>query len=227
MHNVVLVVAAHADDEALGCGGAIARHVSEMDTVYVLNVADGVSSRVEDGSNLKASFDRRERAAASAAKVLGLSARWSLGFPDNKLDTVARLDVIQQIELVVRKILPTIVYTHHGNDLNVDHRVTHEAVMTACRPLPGASVREIYGFEVVSSTEWSLTTASPFRPAYFVDISDFLGDKLSAIGAYEEEMRTTPHSRSIEHVTALAQHRGYSVGMHAAEAFEVYRIIRE
>jgi len=99
-------------------------------------------------------------------------------------------------------------------------------VITACRPMPGSSVREIYGFEVLSSTEWATQQGSPFLPDYFVDITQQLGTKLDALEAYAEEMRKTPHSRSLAHVEMLAHHRGYSVGVDAAEAFEVYRIIR-
>ena len=118
-----------------------------------------------------------------------------------------------------------VVYTHHSGDLNIDHKITHQAVMTACRPQPGFCVREIYSFEVLSSTEWS--TNNPFIPNYFVDISDILELKISAIKAYNSELRLFPHARSIESVKALAKYRGASVGIRAAEAFKVERLISE
>ena len=141
------------------------------------------------------------------------------------MDSVPMLGVVQALEPIVRKIQPERVYTHHHGDLNVDHRVTHQAVLTACRPLPGSSVREILAFEVISSTEWATPGLAPFIPHALVDISAYLPKKLEALAAYELEMRPAPHSRSVEHIEALARHRGNSVGVEAAEGFEVVRMI--
>ena len=142
------------------------------------------------------------------------------------MDSIPLLDIVQALEPVVQRIAPSVIYTHHHGDLNIDHRRTQEAVMTACRPQPGCTVKEIYGFEVLSSTEWATPQTEPFTPALYVNISTQLPSKLAALKAYAEEMRSTPHSRSVEHVEVLAQHRGYSIGVQAAEAFVVYRMIR-
>ena len=123
----------------------------------------------------------------------------------------------------MRKIQPEHVYTHHHGDLNVDHRVTQQAVLTACRPLPGSSVREILAFEVMSSTEWATPGLAPFIPNAIVDISAYLPKKLEALAEYELEMRPVPHSRSVGNVESLARHRGRSMGVEAAEGFEVVR----
>lgn len=222
MTKKILVVAAHTDDEALGCGGTIAKHAAAGDAVYALFMADGVSSRGE--SELEAK--RRRDAADAAAGILGLRESFQLAFPDNRMDSVPLLDVVQAVEAVVRKLQPDIVYTHHAGDLNVDHRVTHQAVMTACRPMPGGSVREIYTFEVLSSTEWATPDQNPFLPNSYVDISNFVAVKLRALEAYADEMRVPPHSRNAGHVKSLAEHRGNSVSVAAAEAFQAIRIIR-
>jgi N-acetylglucosamine malate deacetylase 1 len=221
--KTVLVVAAHADDEALGCGGTIARHVEEGDTVHLVLMADGVHSRRESS---EVDLARRVEASKRAQSILGISFSQSLELPDNKMDSVPLLEIVQKLEPIVEEIQPSVVYTHHHGDLNIDHRLTHAAVMTACRPVPGSSVREIYGFEVLSSTEWATQKGSPFLPDYFVDITQQLRTKLGALEAYAEEMRKPPHSRSMAHAEVLAHHRGYSIGVDAAEAFEVYRIIR-
>jgi LmbE family N-acetylglucosaminyl deacetylase len=221
--KTVLVVAAHADDEALGCGGTIVRHVEEGDVVHLVFMADGVYSRKEAS---KQDLTRRIAAAKSAQSILGVSSTQSLDLPDNEMDSVPLLKIVQKLELILKEIQPSVVYMHHHGDLNIDHRLTHAAVMTACRPTPNSSVREIYGFEVLSSTEWATRQVSPFLPNYFVDITRQLRTKLDALEAYAEEMRASPHSRSMAHVEALAHHRGYSIGVDAAEAFEVYRIIR-
>lgn len=223
MNKTVLVIAAHADDEVLGCGGTIARHVAEGDTVNLVLMADGVSSRQNSSES---DLRRRLAATTSAQHALGISSVDHLELPDNRMDCIPLLDIVQRLEPIVRSIRPSIVFTHHHGDLNVDHRRTHEAVMTVCRPVPESSIREIYGFEVLSSTEWATPRLNAFLPTLFVDISKHLPDKLKALEAYSDEMREMPHSRSMRHVEALARHRGFSVGMDAAEAFEVFRISR-
>ncbi len=220
--SAVLVVVAHADDEVLGCGGAIARHVAEGDQVHVVFVADGVTSRGGAGTDELA---RRQQATERACAILGVKSMAFFGMPDNRLDSVPLLDIIQPLEAICANLAPLVVYTHHCGDLNVDHRITHEAVMTACRPLPSASVREILTFEVMSSTEWG-GGAAPFLPNLFIDIGTQLETKMRALDAYELEMRAFPHSRSLEHIRHLARHRGSSVGVEAAEAFMVVRLIR-
>lgn len=222
MTNCVLVVAAHTDDEALGCGGTIARHVAEGDTVYAVFMADGVSSRV--GTD-QADLTRRMQNAENARVILGIKENFYLCLPDNRMDSIPLIDVVQKLERIIDKLKPSIVYTHHHGDLNVDHRITHQAVMTACRPQPGCSVRAIYAFEVMSSTEWATPTVEPFLPNYFVNISAYLSIKNEAINAYYVEMRKVPHSRSMPHLTSLATHRGLTVGVLAAEAFVTIRVV--
>lgn len=223
MNKSVLVIAAHADDEALGCGGTIAKHAAAGDTVDVVFVADGVTSRAGAGDD---EIVRRQQATENARKILGIKSTVLLGLPDNRLDSLTLLDIVQPIESIVSKLSPEIIYTHHSGDLNIDHRLVHQAVMTACRPLPGSTVLEILTFEVMSSTEWSSAGLAPFLPNLFVDISAHLETKMQALEAYALEMRAPPHSRSMEHLPCLAKHHGYCVGVDAAEAFMVMRVIR-
>ncbi|NQU57184.1 MAG: PIG-L family deacetylase [Rhodospirillales bacterium] len=220
----VLVVVAHPDDEVLGCGGTIARHAAEGDGVHILIVAEGATSRDAEGEDDVA---RLGDCARAAAEVLKAKPPLLSGFPDNRLDSMDRLDVIREIERHVAKIQPDTVYTHHGGDLNIDHRIVHEAVITACRPLPGSSVRRILSFEAVSSTEWATPAIGlPFRPTYHVDISTYLPTKLAALECYGPEMRPFPHPRSTQAVEALARLRGSQVGLMAAEAFQSERELR-
>ena len=217
----ILVVAAHPDDEVLGCGGAIARHVDEGDEVYIVFMADGVTSREKVADE---DLRVRHKAAYSSCEVLGAQTPQFLGFPDNKMDTIALLDIVQTLEKVMDKIQPSIVYTHHDGDLNVDHRITHRAVLTACRPQPENYVNEIYSFEILSSTEWaSPSVKNTFAPNRFVDISKVIERKIKALTAYADEMRDYPHSRSIETVELLAKYRGSTMGMRAAESFKIER----
>jgi N-acetylglucosamine malate deacetylase 1 len=215
----ILIVAAHPDDEVLGCGGTILRHVEEGNEVRILILADGESSRNKAGS-----MQNRIDASFNAAKILGVSPPVHLQLHDNRLDTYPLLDIVQMVEEHVALICPNIIYTHHGNDLNVDHRLVHQAVLTACRPQPSTKVEAIYGFETMSSTEWSSPDTAPaFRPTRFVNITRYLTQKLSALRAYESEMRPYPHARSFEAARALASVRGATVGLEAAEAFSVIR----
>jgi LmbE family N-acetylglucosaminyl deacetylase len=222
MTNCVLVVAAHTDDEALGCGGTIARHVAEGDTVYAVFMADGASSR--SGNTIR-DFAIRNEAAENARVILGIKENFYLGFPDNSMDSIPLLEVVQQLEKIIDRLQPNIVYTHHHGDLNVDHRITNQAVMTACRPIPHTSVRAIYTFEVTSSTDWANQNFFPFIPCHFVNVERYLERKIASLQAYSLEMRLVPHSRSIMHNVYLSHHRGYMVGLTAAEAFMISRSI--
>jgi LmbE family N-acetylglucosaminyl deacetylase len=217
----VLIVAAHPDDEVLGCGGAIARHADRGDAVLIVFAADGETSRTGGEKRLSG----RRDCARKAADILKAREPLFFDFPDNRMDTVPLLDVVQQLEKVVADFQPTIAYTHHGCDLNVDHRVVHQATITALRPMPGRPTRGIFAFEVPSSTEWAVAPPSAFLPTRFVDISSVLDRKIAALKCYEVEMREFPHSRSIESLRALAAWRGASVGLTAAEAFLTLRWI--
>jgi N-acetylglucosamine malate deacetylase 1 len=222
MSKSVLIVAAHADDEALGCGGTIARHVAEGDKVNAVFLADGVSSRPSSGPQ---ELSHRRLSSENARLILGIQQNIYLEFPDNRLDTLPLIGIVQQLEVIIQKLRPHIIYTHHHGDLNVDHQVVHKATLTACRPMPLLCVRKIYAFEVMSSTEWATPGAAPFVPNHFVDIGVHLETKMNALKAYEKEMRQTPHSRSSMHLECLARHRGHSVGVAAAEAFMTVRTI--
>jgi LmbE family N-acetylglucosaminyl deacetylase len=223
----VLVIAAHPDDEILGCGGAIARHVREGDEVRVMIMAEGLTSRssfdrVQDGEELST----LARAAHAANAALGVAELTLLQWPDNRMDSIDRLDVIKAIESKVMEFVPERVYTHHAGDVNIDHRVIHDAVNTACRPLPGQPVRSVLYFEVVSSTEWQVPGSAPaFLPNWFVDITETFPAKAEALRCYASEMRGWPHPRSFEAVEHLARWRGATIGSHAAEGFMLGRAI--
>ena len=218
----VSVIAAHPDDEVLGCGATIARHADAGDDVHILIVAEGATSRstTGDSASLAPELAALRAAGTAAAKILGVRTIEWAGFPDNRLDSVALLDVVKRIEDFLARYLPEVIYTHHAGDMNVDHLITQRAVMTALRPQPGAGFCTVLQFEVASSTEWGApVTSSPFVPQWFEDVSLFLPAKLAALAAYAVEMRAWPHPRSPESVTALARWRGTTAGVEAAEAF--------
>ena len=221
----VLVVAAHADDEVLGCGGTIAKYKDQGATVNVAILADGVSSRSrEDISNKDLKI--RNDAAREANKILGVDQVLFGKFPDNRMDSIDLLDVVKYVEQLVYEFRPDLVLTHYSNDLNIDHRIVSQAVCTACRPQNNYSVKSIYFFEVPSSTEWQINSSNVFSPHLFEDITDYLTLKIKALKIYAMEMRDWPHPRSIEGVTHLAKWRGATVGVDSAESFIVNRIVK-
>jgi len=224
--NRVLVVAAHPDDEVLGCGGTIARHADAGDQVQVLIVAEGATSRQQQRDRLQAGeeLSALAQAAQTAGSILGAAGVELLDLPDNRLDALDRLDLIKHIEQHIDRLQSQVVYVHHAGDVNVDHRRLHEAVVTACRPTPGHPVRRLLSFEVASSSEWQPPGSAPaFQPNWFVDISAQWQRKKEALVAYSNEMRPWPHARSIEALEHLARWRGAQVGVDAAEAFCLLR----
>jgi LmbE family N-acetylglucosaminyl deacetylase len=217
----VLAIFAHPDDEALGAGATLARHAARGDSVRIFFVADGESSR----EKVAAGVTGRNAMAAAAARALGAHPPRLMGGPDQRLDTLPLLDIVQWIEREAKPDGPTAVYTHHPHDLNADHRIVANAVLTAFRPLPGSLVRAIYACEVPSSTEWAAPSAQAFVPRRFVDVSATLAKKIEALRCYDGEMRAFPHPRSYEAVEALARWRGATAGLAAAEAFDILRVI--
>ncbi|MBW1697333.1 MAG: PIG-L family deacetylase [Deltaproteobacteria bacterium] len=224
----VLVVAAHPDDEVLGCGGTISRLAHDGHDVYITILGEGITSRYKQREDADADLiEALHNRSCQVAEVLGAQDLFLYNLPDNRFDTVPILDVVKIIEELVERIQPQVIYTHHGGDLNIDHVVVHRAMLTAARPMQGQPVREIFAFEVPSSTEWSFQRFEPsFRPNVFIDISDTLNIKVQALSLYETEARPFPHPRSPEAIHAIAHRWGTIVGCEAAEAFELIRSIQ-
>lgn len=221
----VLVIAAHPDDEVLGAGGAIARHVANGDSVSILILGSGLSSRLDAPGQLDPQALSALRTEASrAATILGVSDLRLRDFPDNRFDRVDLLDIVKAIETVADEIMPEVVYTHHPGDLNIDHRCTAMATLTAFRPLPGSTVRRILAMEVPSATGWG-DPAQPFVPTVFLDITAVLEKKLAAMEAYKGELRPFPHARSLPSMEARAKAHGSQIGLGAAEPFVLLREI--
>ena len=226
MGHKILVVSAHPDDEILGVGGAILRHVAEGDSVRVMILAEGITSRGtrRDVSKDELDLSRLREASRKVAEYMGIDKLTLCGFPDNRMDGVELLDIIKRVEMEMEEFCPDTVYTHHTGDVNVDHQVTHRAVITACRSMPGATVCQLLFFETLSSTEWQVPMQGcSFLPNWYVDIHEYLARKLEALHFYETEMREYPHPRSYEGVSILAKMRGQAVGVNAAEAFMLGR----
>ncbi len=224
----VLAVAAHPDDEVLGCGGTLSRLAARDHEVHIVILGEGVTSRYrkreEADRELVAALQAQSR---QASNILGAKDLSMHEFPDNRFDTVPLLDVVKTVEEAIEGVQPEVIYTHHAGDLNVDHQIVHRAVLTATRPIAERPVRDVYAFEVPSSTEWAFGGLSdPFQPNVFEDISETLSTKLRAFAAYASEIRPAPHPRSAEVIEAIARRWGSVAGCEAAEAFALVRSIR-
>lgn len=219
----ILAIAAHPDDEVLGCGGTLAAAAARGAEVHVAFLADGVFSRSQS-AEAHDELQRRRAAARKACEIIGARSVQFGDFPDNRMDSVPLLDITKAIEELISVHKPDTIYTHHAGDVNIDHRCIHQALIPACRPQRGHPVKTLLFFEVASSTEWQPPGSGvPFQPNWFVDISATLDTKIAALDAYAEEMRPWPHPRSVEGVKALARWRGATIGAEAAEAFVLGR----
>ena len=223
-----LVIAAHPDDEVLGCGGTIARLTQEGNNVYTALLGEGITSRYQQSKDVpKGAVDELHKCSRQAAGLLGVRDVFTNNLPDNRFDTIPFLDVVKIIEKLIEKINPSVVYTHQGGDLNIDHQIVHRAVLTATRPVKDQPVREIYAFCISSSTEWAFQSFNPpFQPNVFVNISETLDIKVKALSCYKSEIRKFPHPRSPEAITTLARYWGSVAGYEAAEPFMLIRSIR-
>ena len=225
--ETVLVIVAHPDDEVLGCGGTMARLAREGYEVFTLVLGEGVRSRYEkneDSLDIEDAINALKKQALEANKILGVKEVFFSDFPDNRFDSIDLLDIVKAVERFKEEVKPQIIFTHSKADLNIDHQITHRAVVTATRPMPGESVMSVYSFEVLSSTEWNYP--QEFSPNLYFDVSNTIELKLEAMKAYSSELREFPHPRSLEGIKLKASQRGMEVGLRYAEAFEVVRDVR-
>ncbi len=220
-NNKILIIAAHPDDEILGCGGTIAK-LKDDHLINVIFMTNRVSAR---GKNRKNEIKERKDSTLKLFKYLSLPKPIFFNFPDNQMDKVPLLKIVKKIEKKIHLIKPTTIFTHYSHCLNIDHKKTYEAVITACRPINNISVKKILSFEIPSSTDWALHKGKNFHPNYFIDISTTLNEKLKLIKYYKKELRNYPHSRSFTGIKSLASFRGTSCGVKFAEGFYLNRLI--
>jgi LmbE family N-acetylglucosaminyl deacetylase len=217
----VVVFAAHPDDEILGGGGTLALHARAGADVHAVVVADGATSRYDDGM-----AEVLHKSGRRAAEEIGFASIHFMNLPDQRLDTLPLVDVTQQFEGILEEIDPTILYTHFPGDVNADHGVIARAAWTACRPYRLPSLHRFVVFETPSSTEWAGPgSGASFEPNLYVDITETLDAKLAAIECYESELRDYPHPRSTRALRERAAYWGSTVGLTFAEPFRVLREI--
>ena len=226
MSKKILIIAAHPDDEILGCGGTAARMAKEGHEIYTAILGEGITSRDDTRQREKRETEitQLKKQIHEANNIIGVKQVFVYDFPDNRFDSVPLLDIVKKVEEVKEKIKPDILFTHYEKDLNIDHRMTYRAVLTAARPMAGETIKEIYSFEVLSSTEWQFPLT--FSPDCFFDISETIDTKVEAMEKYKSELKEYPHPRSIKGIRLNAEHWGMKTGVPFAEAFKLVRMIK-
>lgn len=215
----VSVIAPHMDDEVLGVGGTIMKHILEGDQVSVCMVAN----RAYGHKYLPDMIERQKEAALRAKEILGYQEIVFLDLNDEKLDKKI-INIIIPLEEYIMRVKPDIVYVNHYGDSNQDHQAVFKAAMVACRTFTSGNIRKLLCYETLSSTEQAPPfPGSIFMPTYYVNIASHLENKIKALECYDDELREFPHPRSAQGIRVLAAKRGMEIGFQVAEAFAIVR----
>jgi len=226
-----MIVVAHPDDELLGLGATMHKLLKEETTIEtrVVILGEGITSRSDsrDLIKWKKQLEKHRENIHQAQKAIGYHEVIIHDFPDNRFDSVPILDIIKVIEREKERFLPDVIFTHHGGDVNIDHQLTFEAVVTSSRPMKDETVKTIITFETPSGTEWRVPSdPRHFLPNFFVSVQEEdIKAKIEGMESYEFERRDYPHPRSPKALKIQAQRWGVSIGREYAEAFQIIRII--
>lgn len=223
----LLVVAAHPDDEILGCGATLIKYKKQGYKVKIVFLSDGETSRNLEGFKSEKKIQMREKQANKVSSSCNFDKPEFLRMPDNRLDSIPLLKIVQLIEKKIKLFKPTLIFTHFENDLNIDHQIAYKAVITAARPKSKCFVKNILCFETPSSTEFAITRNNKkiFNPNFYVDVRKTFKKKMQVLKYYKSEIKKKPHARSFDGIKNLSKYRGNQVGIELAEAFLIVRIL--
>jgi len=217
--RTVLVIAPHPDDEVLGVGGTILRHLAGGDAVHVV-----ICTRGEEERFGKEQVNRVQKEARDAHAFMGVSESHFLNLPAARLDTIPGSEVNSALGGVFKAVGPDVLYLPHVGDVHLDHQIIFRAAMVCSRPVGSHFPKRILAYETVSETDWYAAPLTPvFAPNVYIDITAYIEKKLHACTIYASQVRTAPDQRSIEALRALAVTRGHAVGFEYAEAFVLVR----
>jgi LmbE family N-acetylglucosaminyl deacetylase len=212
----ILILAAHPDDETLGCGATIKRFSNENNYIKLITFTDGESSRT---SNLN---KNRNNLLENVCNILGINEYVCGNFPDNKMDSIPLLEICKFIENNINNFIPDIIFTHHRNCNNIDHQIVYKSTITVFRPQNGNNIK-ILSYFIPSSTDYN--PFNKFNGNIYYNIKNTIEDKIKALKIYDNEMRKYPHTRSYENIINLSKVWGSEVSLEYAEKFELVREI--
>lgn len=220
----VLIIAPHADDEILGCGGIMAKYQQQNTDVFICIVTNGHIGAPELFK--KEGTEKVRTEALSSHRYLGVKKTFFLDFPAPRLDTIPSYKLSLKIEKIIRENQITNLFIPHRGDIHKDHRITYEAALVSARPINDNPVREIYAYETLSETEWAAPFGDDaFIPNVFHDIGDSLEIKKRAFQYFTTQVKEFPHPRSLKSIEVLSNYRGATIGVNNAEAFMLIRKI--
>lgn len=218
----ILIIAPHPDDEILGCGGTMFKHIAQGDNVYVCIVTHATPPIYKEGASAGI-----QAAARNCHQWMGVKKTFFLDFPTVMLETVDRYKINNAILNVINETKADIVFIPHYGDMQKDHQIVADACMVSVRPKYDHKVTAVYGYETMSETAWNAPNIqNEFIPNVFVDISDYLASKLVAMKYYDSQLNPFPDARSLDAIEALAKYRGSLMHMKAAEAFMLLRELK-
>ena len=215
----IAAIFAHPDDEILGCGATMSKYSQKGSEINVMLLTNGYKSRESN----KFSKDEFDQQIMDSLKKVGCLSLKKCDFPDNKMDSVPMLDIVKEIEEFLLNKKPDVIFTHFSGDLNIDHRVVFNAVITAARPIRFKG--KIYSSEINSSTEWNYSNNN-FRPNVYESVDNHIDKKMEAMKIHKNELEDWPHPRSIQGIKNLSKLRGQEAGLNCAEAFMLIREIK-
>lgn len=217
MKKRILVVAPHPDDEILGCGGTLLRHVQEGDEVAWMIC----TKPPEDMQWTKDFLEQRTKDIALVSQLMNFSNVYELNLPATRLDQFSASEIISKMSDIFKEFQPNIIYSPHRGDVHSDHKVIFDCVNACSKWFRYPSIEKLLAYETPSETEFNYKSNQLFHPNTFIDISLYLDKKLEVMSVYKTEIGDYPFPRSLETLSALAKWRGSNSGFMAAEAFQL------
>lgn len=220
----VFVLSPHPDDEVLGCGGTILRHVNKGDSVVWI-IATSV---YEENGFLRERVDSRLEEIEKVGKMFGIAKTYQLGFPTTHLSEIGERKIINSMSNIFYEEQPEVLYLPNRSDAHSDHKMVFDASMACSKIFRNHSVKRILMYECLSETEFAPSLHEKvFIPNYYVDITDFFDKKVDIMKVYSSEIGEHPFPRSIKSIEALATLRGVQAGVNYAEAFQLLKFIEK
>jgi len=221
MKNVI-VISAHPDDETLGVGGTMLKHVANGDNVYWLII----TKVFEEHGFTKERVESRQQEIEKVEKLFGITKTFSLYYPTMSLSSSSLLTMVPEISAIFSEVKPEVIYSLNRSDAHSDHRIIFDATMACTKSFRYPFIKKVLMYECISETEFSPALAeNVFLPNYYVDITAYIEKKLEIMEVFESEIAEHPFPRSLANIKALAHFRGASVGVKYAEAFQLLKFI--